>query len=106
MTAPPGHLERALPFVAPEEGQTQHLVCYSMAHGLALSLRQYAALCAESDASPQRRHLVHERYHVGDTRTWHLLRKAYELRFEADPSLRAQWQEHYDRFRAALRGSR
>ena len=107
VTAPPlGSLERALPFVAPDEGQTQHLVHHSMAHGLALTLREYAALCAEADESPQRRHLVHERYQVSDTTTRELVRKAYELRFEHDPALRSQWQRQYDEFRAALRGSR
>jgi hypothetical protein len=97
----------ALPFASgDDDGPTKQITYASMAHGLALDVESYAALCAESDVSPERRLEIHERYEVSGDRTRDALQRAFELRFARDPSLRSLWQQHYVRFKTALQKRR
>ncbi len=92
------------PFV--EDGKTTQLSLTSLAHPFALTLEQYAALCAERDRcgpDAERRRKIHKRYDIGDERARNLVDRLFKLRFEDDPELEAHWRACYERFAARLR---
>jgi hypothetical protein len=95
-----------LPFRRGDDDPTKQLTYVSRAHGLALDVEEYAALCAERDRAPERQLHIHERYDVVGDRCREGLDRAYQLRFMRDPGLRSLWQQHYVRFSSALRRSR
>jgi hypothetical protein len=89
----------ARPFV--EDGKTTQLSFTSQAHCFAISLEQYAALCAERDRcgeDGERERKIHKRYDIADKRARNLVDRVFKLRFDADPQLEAKWRELYARF--------
>jgi hypothetical protein len=92
-----------------EDGKTTQLSFTSQAHPFALSLEQYAALCAERDlcsGDAERVRKIHKRYEIGDKRARSLVDRLFELRFAADPALEAAWRAKYTRFTSRLRAHR
>ena len=92
------------PFV--EDGKTTQLSFTSFAHPFALSLEQYAALCAERDIAatdPERVRKIHKRYEISDTDARDLVDRLFQLRFDDDEDLHAAWRDAYDKFTARLR---
>lgn len=76
----------------------------SLAHGLALSVEEYAALCAERDyQGPHAHEATQARYDVHSPASWEATRQAFALRFSRDQALRHQWEQAYYRFTAHLR---
>jgi hypothetical protein len=86
-----------------EEGKTIQLSFASHAHALALSIEEYAALCAERDVAPERAIETEQRYDVYDARGREIVERAFELRFRREPALRERWQQAYREFVGMLR---
>lgn len=88
---------------APSADLTAPLSYTSQAHSLALSVRDYAALCAERELAPDRDSEIHERYDVHGEAARKLLDDLFAQRFARSPSLRSVWEQHRLRFLARLR---
>jgi hypothetical protein len=93
---------RALPFIEADE-TTREVGFGSRAHPLALSVEEYAALCAERDHDPAATQRIQARYAIDDGRTRAAVDRMFQLLFAADPAEREAWQRHYRRFAELLR---
>lgn len=99
---PAPHGEPAPPSRRPR-ADTAELTCSSAAHGLTLSLREYAALCAEREAHPHDTREICDRYDVHDEAVLHALERLYRLRFQSSPALRSQFEQQRALFLHRLR---
>ena len=95
---------RPPPLSSRDEDSATHLLSFtSKAHGLAMSVKEFAAYCAERDHEPDRVHAIARRYDMPDERVMAVVTRAFELRFARDPELRRRWQRAYEHFARALR---
>ena len=88
-----------------EDGKTTQLSFTSAAHPFAMSVEQYAGLCAERDlcdGDTERVRKIHKRYEIGDQRARSLVDRLFKLRFDAEPELETTWREQYARFKARI----
>jgi hypothetical protein len=90
-------------FAGDEDSATNQLSFISQAHGFALSVEEYAALCAERDHAPHEVPAIVRRFDVPEDAALATVDRAFELRFDREPALRSRWQRAYDDFAAALR---
>lgn len=89
-----------------EDGKTTQLSFTSQAHPFALTVEQYASLCAERDLctdDAERARKIHKRYEIGDKRAKGLVDRLFKLRFEEDPELEESWRAAYERFTKRFR---
>lgn len=89
-----------------EDGKTTQLSFTSQAHPFALTVDQYAALCAERDLCTddvERVRKIHKRYEIADKRAKSLVDRLFKLRFEEDPDLEESWRVSYERFTVRFR---
>jgi hypothetical protein len=86
-----------------DDGATTQLSFASRAHALAMTVDQYAALCAERDLFPERTREVERRFDVQDARLRAVVDRLFELRFERDPTMRSRWQDLYASHKTRLR---
>jgi hypothetical protein len=103
MGIPP--LRAALPFVAARgepftesDAATRLFGFLSLAHPLALSVDEYAALCAERDARPAARRQIEERYGIHDAPTREAVDRLFQHIFATDHEAYAAWELGYERF--------
>lgn len=85
-----------------EEGGTVQLSFSSLAHGFALTVQEYAALCAERDDDPSRVGALRARYGIPEVRGHAALDRYFEQLFARDPAMKALWQHHYRRYSALV----
>ena len=76
----------------------------SLAHPLALSIVEYAALCAERRTRPHAQRQVEERYGIHDTPTREALDRYFQLVFAADRDAYATWEQRFQELSRALGG--
>jgi hypothetical protein len=88
---------------SPGDGATRQVSYDSDAHGFALTVEEYAAFCAERDATPDRIKALRARYAIADERGHAAVDRYFEQLFGRDPSTRTLWQSHYQRYAGALR---
>ena len=90
-----------------EEGATTELTFSSMAHCFALSVDEYAALCAERDNSePELLRKIEKRYDITTPPHRRALQQTFNSRFDRDPSLRERWEQSYTRYSTLVRARR
>lgn len=98
-TPPPGAARSEGP-PSSAEGGTVQLSYSSLAHGFALTVEEYAALCAQRDADPPRLRAVRARYGIPEARGHEAIDRYFEQVFVRDPSMRALWERHYRHYAA------
>lgn len=69
----------------------------------ALSLEQYAALCAELSLHPRSASAIYPRYGLRDAAAWHATDAAWQARMRSDAALEARWQQLIAHYRAHYR---
>jgi hypothetical protein len=84
--------------------QTTELSFGSASHAFALSIEEYAALCAQRDADPQNVQRIEKNYDVYDDRIRDAVDRSFELRFEEDSSLEEAFKRAYARCKVILAG--
>ncbi|MEQ9325005.1 MAG: hypothetical protein RIF41_37910, partial [Polyangiaceae bacterium] len=82
--------------------RTAQLSFASSSHAFALTVEEYATLCAQRDLEPDNAHRIERRYDIPDDRVRDAVDRAFELRFEADDSLEDAFKEAYARSKALL----
>ena len=98
-----GAKSQARAFLDRSEGGTVQLGFSSMAHGFALTVEEYAALCAERDEDPSRLRALRARYGIPEVRGHAALDRYFEQLFVRDPAKKTQWQRDYQRYVALVR---
>ena len=87
-----------------DEGGTVQLSFSSMAHGFALTVEEYAALCAERDEDPSRLGALRARYGIAEVVGHAALDRYFEQLFVRDPAMRTLWQRHYRHYTTIVQG--
>lgn len=64
-----------------------------------MSVHKYAAFCAACAAAPERVFQTMVEYGVNSPQAREALDESWQDRFDEDPSLQAQWEELFSRFR-------
>lgn len=82
--------------------RTAELSFASSSHAFALTVEEYATLCAQRDLEPDNAHRIERRYDIPDDRVRDAVDRAFELRFEADEALEEAFKEAYARSKALL----
>jgi hypothetical protein len=89
-----------------DEIQRRRLSYNSMAHGLAMSVEEYAAMRAELDVFAERANVIYERYEVVGAVDRRALDKLYAQRLSQEPTLRSLFEQHRVRFASLFRTQR
>lgn len=74
----------------------------SLAHPLALTVEEYAGLCAERDLRPAAALAAERRFGIHDAPTREAVDDLFKLLFAADPDAFALWENRYARFSHTL----
>ena len=72
----------------------------------ALSLEQYAALCAELGASPQQQDAVFHRYGLSSTEDRRAVDTSWQTRLKGDPSEYQRWHALYQHYKGHFAAKR
>jgi len=94
-----------LPFKSERVGSTTAELSFSsQAHMFALTVEEYAALCAERElVAPEHVEETEKAYDINDPEMREAVDELFRLRFDRDPTLHGRWQQAYARYSTLLR---